>query len=62
MLNQVDGVVLHGAEHEIVKSVLSKNALKISGRYIERMFQERKAAMYIQDQPVDSELDESDND
>ena len=39
-LNVIDNVKLNGSADEIVKSVLSKDALKISGRYIEQMYQE----------------------
>ncbi len=57
---EMRGIYPKGSEDEIVRTLLSKDALKISARYIERMFHERKAAVFKQDVGVDSD-DESDD-
>ncbi len=41
-LNKIDDIQLSGSEDEIVKAVMSKAALKISARFIEGMYHERR--------------------
>ena len=58
--NEVEGVNARGTQEQIVKALLSKPALKVTGRYVERMYMERKAAVYKQDVGEDSESETED--
>ena len=40
---------MKGSEAEMVKILLSEEALRITGRYLEKMFVERKDLLYAQD-------------
>ena len=51
-------MTISGSKEEIMTTLLSKEALRIAGQYLERMYEERKDILFKQKRVLDEEENE----